>query len=134
MNLFALGLFVYHHWHCHHRYAVNTYRHYLPKFSIISITVTEDGKVPHFMWKCSPGGFFHQNHMWIILPSLENLTFSIPIFRPIPTYHYTILIEKYQIFPNLLRFAVPCSKYTQILLRKSTSKGRHIYSIGLLMC
>ena len=26
------------------------------------------------------GGYFHQNRMWMCLPDLENLTFSIPIF------------------------------------------------------
>ena len=29
------------------------------------------------------GGYFHQNRTWMCLPNLENLTFSIPIFRPI---------------------------------------------------
>ena len=28
------------------------------------------------------GGFFCQNHMWLYLPNLKNLTFSIPIFSP----------------------------------------------------
>ena len=31
----------------------------------------------------NPWGYFLQNCMWMCLSNLENLTFSVPIFRPI---------------------------------------------------
>ena len=37
------------------------------------------------------GGYFRQNRTWMCLPNLKNLTFSIPIFRPIThplVYHF----------------------------------------------
>ena len=69
------------------------------------------------MQECPPGGgggYFHQNHMWMCLPDLENLIFSIPIFCLISqpsVYHFQKTII--QFWPNWVLFTIICPKYTQ---------------------
>ena len=57
------------------------------------------------------GGYFGQYCMWIYLPDLESLTFSIPIFRPIthPSVYY-FQQKSTQICSNLVLFTTICSK------------------------
>ena len=42
---------------------------------VLIASVAKLGKYVHM-----GGGYFHQNRMWMCLPDVENLTFSIPIF------------------------------------------------------
>ena len=90
-------------------------------------------------------GYFHQNCMWMCLPHLENLTFSIPIFRTITHLSvYHIRRKSTQVCSNWVLFTTICSKYIQFYIiwapsflmkthrslyqisRNSTPKGRHI--------
>ena len=70
---------------------------------------------PYCEWEPC-GGYFHQNRMWICLPDLENLTFSIPIFCPIShpsVYH--LRKTSTQFWPNWVLFTKNCPKYTQFM-------------------
>ena len=53
----------------------------------------------------TPGGYFHQNHTWMCLPDLENLTISIPIFCLIcPPISIPFSKEKHPILTKLGAF------------------------------
>ena len=59
--------------------------------------------------KMPRGGYFHQNHTWMCLPDLENLTFSIPIFCPIShpsVYHFRK--KSTQFWSNWVLFIMIC--------------------------
>ena len=95
------------------------------------------------------GGYFHQNRMWMCLPDLEKLTFSIPIFCLIShpsVYHFQK--KSTQFWPNWMFFFffnnlpkihpiyvtwAPSSlmktpnHYTKFHTKKIAPKGRHIY-------
>ena len=91
------------------------------------------------------GCYFCLNHTWMCLPNLKNLTFSIPIFRPITHPSVYLFRQKRTKFcPNWVFFTIICSKTPNFWIwapsslmkthrslyqisQKSTPKGRHIY-------
>ena len=55
----------------------------------------------------SRGGYFHQNHTWMCLPNLQNLTLSIPMFCLIShpsVYHFWK--KSTQFWPNWVHFTI----------------------------
>ena len=80
---------------------------FIGKIIEISHTVSLLPIAPSTESRLSPWGYFCQNSMWMYLPNLKNLTFSLPIFRPtIPTYQYTFFDTKSPNFVCLL-IAIP---------------------------
>ena len=92
------------------------------------------------------GGFFHQNHTWMCLPDLKNLTISIPIFLPnFPPISIPFSEEKHPIWIKLGAFYNNLPKIHPIYViwapsslmktprslyqisRKGAPKSRHIY-------
>ena len=95
-----------------------------PKFLVLWKLVYISSKMPtnrylfqlKKMLKLRGGGYFHQNHMWMCLLDLENLTISIPFFWPIShpsVYHFRK--KSTQVWSNCVFFIIICPKYIQFM-------------------